>query len=182
MRWRNCKVQIQTFMLFNGFETHAFPDRFPKEVSFKVQTLRNQRMQLTLENGVLYRHWEDIPRGGLHPKLQLVLPTPLIPYVDQLAQFTSRRSHGICEKVWSWFYWSGQRKDVEQWCSNWVYVISSLMPVLQCSLSRPMQRIAMDVSGPLPETGRGNRYILVVGDYFTRWKEHFQWGTRKQPQ
>ena len=40
-------------------------------------------------------------------------------------------------------------------------------------MSRPLERIAMDILGPLPVTERGNRYILVVGDYFTRWKEAF---------
>ena len=34
-----------------------------------------------------------------------------------------------------------------------------------------MQRVAMDILGPLPETDRGNKYILVIGDYFTKWKE-----------
>ncbi|KAL5509722.1 hypothetical protein EMCRGX_G005140 [Ephydatia muelleri] len=38
---------------------------------------------------------------------------------------------------------------------------------------RPMQRVAMDILGPLPETLRGNKYILVVGEYFTKWKEAF---------
>ena len=40
-------------------------------------------------------------------------------------------------------------------------------------MSRPLERIAMDIVGPLPVTERGNRYILVVGDYFTRWKEAY---------
>jgi hypothetical protein len=31
----------------------------------------------------------------------------------------------------------------------------------------------MDILGPLPETPRGNRYILVIGDYFTKWQEAF---------
>ena len=31
----------------------------------------------------------------------------------------------------------------------------------------------MEIMGPLPETPRGNRYILVVGDYFTKWKEAY---------
>ncbi|KAL5510338.1 hypothetical protein EMCRGX_G005867 [Ephydatia muelleri] len=39
--------------------------------------------------------------------------------------------------------------------------------------SRPLERIAMDIMGPLPETSRGNRYICVVGDYFTKWKEAY---------
>ena len=37
----------------------------------------------------------------------------------------------------------------------------------------PMQRMAMDIMGPLPETADGNRYILVVADYFTKWTEAF---------
>ena len=31
----------------------------------------------------------------------------------------------------------------------------------------------MDIMGPLPRTDRGNRYILVVADYFTRWTEAY---------
>ena len=37
----------------------------------------------------------------------------------------------------------------------------------------PFERIAMDIMGPLPKTGRGNKYILVVSDYFTKWPEAF---------
>ena len=31
----------------------------------------------------------------------------------------------------------------------------------------------MDILGPLPETERSNRYILVIADYFTKWTEAF---------
>ena len=34
-----------------------------------------------------------------------------------------------------------------------------------------MECVAMDILGPLPETARGNKYILVIGNYFTKWKE-----------
>ena len=36
-----------------------------------------------------------------------------------------------------------------------------------------MERIATDILGPLPETKKINRYILVIGDYFTKWMEAF---------
>jgi len=35
----------------------------------------------------------------------------------------------------------------------------------------PLERLAIDVLGPLPETDQGNRYILVVMDYFSKWVE-----------
>ena len=34
-----------------------------------------------------------------------------------------------------------------------------------------MQVVAIDILGPLPESDAGNNYILVAGDYFTRWVE-----------
>ena len=37
----------------------------------------------------------------------------------------------------------------------------------------PMERVALDIVGPLPETERGNKYILVVGDYFSKWMEAY---------
>ena len=37
----------------------------------------------------------------------------------------------------------------------------------------PMERIATDILGELPETESGNRYILVISDYYTKWTESF---------
>jgi len=36
-----------------------------------------------------------------------------------------------------------------------------------------MQMIAADIVGPLPKSSSGNRCILVVSDYFTRWAEAY---------
>lgn len=40
----------------------------------------------------------------------------------------------------------------------------------------PFERIATDIAGPFPTTERGNRYILVVGDYFTKLTEAYPVG------
>ena len=44
-------------------------------------------------------------------------------------------------------------------------------PLQQRSLGMPMERVALDIVGPLPETERGNKYLLVVGHYFSKWVE-----------
>lgn len=37
----------------------------------------------------------------------------------------------------------------------------------------PLEYIAIDIVDPLPTTNRGNQYIMVVGDYFYKWKEAY---------
>lgn len=34
-----------------------------------------------------------------------------------------------------------------------------------------MEHVAVDILGPFPVTERGNCYILVAMDYFTKWPE-----------
>jgi hypothetical protein len=34
-----------------------------------------------------------------------------------------------------------------------------------------MERVAVDIFGPLPVTELGNHYILVLADCFTKWTE-----------
>ncbi|KAF7644240.1 hypothetical protein LDENG_00225380 [Lucifuga dentata] len=36
-----------------------------------------------------------------------------------------------------------------------------------------MERVGVDILGPFPTTDSGNRYILVVMDYFTKWPEAY---------
>ena len=58
--------------------SHSVPTEFPKQSSHTVQTLWNQRNSLVLDQGVLFRRWEDIPRCGNQQTLQLVVPHKLI--------------------------------------------------------------------------------------------------------
>ena len=37
----------------------------------------------------------------------------------------------------------------------------------------PMEQLTLDVMGSLPLSSRGNKYLLVVADYFTKWTEAF---------
>ena len=165
-------------------ENDSIPRVFPKHLSSHTQALWAQSSYLVLQNGVLYRRWEDVPGKGLHRRLQLVLPPTLVPVLLEALHSSIRGGHfgtsKTLAKVRERFYWVGQRKDVAAWCSGCLSCASRKPPPakLRAPLQldpavRPLQRVAMDIMGPLPETSRGNKYILVIADYFTKWSEAY---------
>lgn len=75
-------------------------------------------------------------------------------------------------------YWPGQWNDVKDWCRTCAtcatrknIVPKHRAPLQSISAGCPLQIVAMDILGPLPESEAGNSYILVVDDYFTKWME-----------
>jgi len=41
----------------------------------------------------------------------------------------------------------------------------------QYNVGAPFERIAIDIAGPFPDSDKGNRYLLIAMDYFTKWPE-----------
>lgn len=37
------------------------------------------------------------------------------------------------------------------------------------NVGAPFERIALDILVPLPRTKQGHKYLLVIGDYFSKW-------------
>ena len=130
-------------------------------------------------------HHYGSKEGGVCKHLQLVLSGNLVKTVLEGLHSTSVGGHmGAAKtlaKVRARFYWPGQKRDVKMrcklsctTCNSWKAPPERARAPLETSIvQRPLQRVAMDILGPLPETPRGNRYILVIGDYFTKWKEAF---------
>ena len=56
------------------------PTKLPSYGSYWLQTLWAQSSHLMLQDGVLYRRWEDVPGKGLNKHLQFVLPKALVPF------------------------------------------------------------------------------------------------------
>eukprot|EP00731_Ephydatia_muelleri_P013103 Em0007g413a len=165
-------------------ETKTLPKVFPKNASSHVKALWSQCHHLVMQNKILYRQWEDVQGRGLNKTLQLVLPSSLVPAVLEGLHSSLVGGHmgakKTLDKVRCRFYWVGQRKDITQWCISCPTCCSRKTPIpAPCApmqldpVERPLQRVAMDILGPLAETEKGNKYILVIGDYFTKWKEAY---------
>lgn len=78
------------------------------------------------------------------------------------------------------FYWYNMSQDLLRWtraCRSCQQAKrgpgGSRSELKQEIVGAPMERMAMDLQGPFPESHRGNRYILVVQDYFSKWVEIF---------
>src|SRR5881398_2501392 len=44
-------------------------------------------------------------------------------------------------------------------------------PLHSIKVKEPFELIGIDCVGPLPITSKGNRHIIVLTDYFTKWPE-----------
>jgi len=77
-------------------------------------------------------------------------------------------------------YWSGIKNGVRSYIAacekcakreNPLVTKKALMQMVRSGY--PMERIVTDIIGELPITENGNRYILVISDYFTKSTESF---------
>ena len=79
------------------------------------------------------------------------------------------------QRVLHRFYWPTVFRDIENFCRSCVTCQKATHPLPVISV--PFSRIAMDIVGPLPRSRTGNRYILVLCDYATRYPEAIPLGT-----
>ena len=141
-----------------------------------------QWQSLQMHNGVLYRLWES-PAGDSTLK-QIVLPSTLRNGVLQCLHGTPSAGHfGVAKtlgRIKETFYWVQCQKDVEKYIQNCDICAQKggppkrvRAPLGKYLTGSPAERLAVDMLGPLPTTERGNKYILIIADYFTKWTEVF---------
>jgi hypothetical protein len=84
----------------------------------------------------------------------------------------------MIEAVRARFWWPNQKKDIQDFCRGCHFcdrfknpVPSRKAPLQSMRVGYPNEIVGIDIMGPLPETRNGNRYIIVMVDYFTKWME-----------
>ena len=134
------------------------------------------RQLFLIQAGLLYR---------IHPDtraLQLVV-------TSRVQSETLRRAHDIPTaghqgvkrtkerlRGWWWYRCSSQIKSYVNSCSRCNSQKKSLTrtpryPMAVYHASTPMERVHLDFLGPLPQTPRGNVYVLMMVDQFAKWVE-----------
>ncbi|VDH94045.1 Hypothetical predicted protein [Mytilus galloprovincialis] len=127
-------------------------------------------MSPKVENGKLFR--------------QLVVPEVYRSDVMKLAHESLMAGHMATRRtvyrVLSEFYWPGVESDVKRYCQS-CDICQRTVPKgkqVRAPLGKtpiidvPFRRVAVDIVGPLvPVTDKGNRYILTLVDYATRYPE-----------
>ena len=138
--------------------------------------------RLVLRDGLLMRRYRQ--SRSLFPDYAMVIPKAIIVTVLQGIHDWLFAGHlGITrtlDRLHARFFWPKMRQTVEQYvascqiCSQNHHHNSSGKARLQpIEVGEPLTFWAMDYMGPLPETIRGNKHILVIMYHFTKWCEAF---------
>ena len=135
--------------------------------------------RLLVEEGVLKQKYDSIRSNGSWTLF--VVPRVLWEEILQELHAGSLEGHlgedKMIGKVWELFYWARIQQDVRQWIRTCPACATRKSHPQQnrapLQTVAPMQVVAVDILGPLPESTTGNSYILVAGDYFTKWIEAY---------
>lgn len=144
--------------------------------------------QLTISDGIVCRRYQPNPGGE-------VITVPVLP--SSMQQTTMYRCHNspaaghqgadkTLNLLKSEAYWVNMAADVEKYCRECVTCQHSKLslptkaPLVSMPIGNPWQMVAVDILS-VPVSTQGNRYLLVVQDYFTKWADAIPLPNQKAP-
>lgn len=138
--------------------------------------------RLYLRDDILLRRFYKMEDAVFYP--QIILPQAFQDEVlKQMHDGPVGGHFGVkrtLDRLETRYYWFGMKQDVTVWCRTCKSCAAKARPrktprapMGTVRVGVPMERIAIDLMGPMNETDRYNRYILVVQDYFTKWVEAY---------
>jgi predicted aspartyl protease len=197
LRWSHDEIRTlqRTDPVIGMILGHRQSEHKPKwaeisDESTEYKTYWGMWDQLIIRDGVLYKRWESdsghviknrlaVPRAI---KLEILRNLHDCPSSGHLGQ--NKTEFRVRER----FFWFEMREDVD----NYVRQCDECekrkappkprrAPLQQYRVGAPMERIAIDIVGPLTRTFRGNQYILCLTDYFSKWAEAYPMRNMEAP-
>ncbi|BHF67614.1 hypothetical protein SprV_0301064100 [Sparganum proliferum] len=142
--------------------------------SYETRCLHSLWDKLFIENGVLfYRDNEQYPQ-------RVVLPLSMVD--DVVERMHAELGHSGTHKTeWALrrrYYWPNQKTDIQNILRSCGHCLgfkspghSYRAPLQPIKTGYPNERVAVDLVGPIAPSARGNRFILVMVDCFTKMAE-----------
>ena len=146
----------------------------------EVKQLCQLWADLVFVDGILCRRWRDTATGTEY--LQRLVPSKRRLELFKSLHMRPEGAHLGYDRVYPLvrqrYFWIGVSSDVRQWLKCCAicqqaksYDKKGRYPLVQEITGGPMERVAVDISGPWPETDRRNVYLFVLQDYYTKWLE-----------
>ncbi|GFR78367.1 reverse transcriptase [Elysia marginata] len=149
-----------------------------------IHTGKDNESWYSYQKGILVRHFKSpkVEHGDVVK--QVVVPASLRSKVMALGHDSILAGHlaakKTAEKILTNFYWPNLWGDVTRYCQSCdvcqrstpkgrtTKVPLEKMPIID----QPFTRVAVDLIGPIqPSSERGNRYVLTLVDFSTRYPE-----------
>ncbi|XP_062609261.1 uncharacterized protein LOC134271008 [Saccostrea cucullata] len=145
---------------------------------------RNGKVGWLEKRGLLYREYQASEKEGGKAFSQLIVPSKFRTIVMKLAHESVMSGHlatgRTISRILSEFFWPGMQSEIKRFyqsCDTCQRTVSkgkvSKVPLDRMPLiDVPFKRVAVDIIGPLhPATDKGNRFILTLVDYATKYPE-----------
>lgn len=148
-----------------------------------VSEIKSNKLKFFKKDNVLFCSVSD--DLNVKSKHKLVIPETLISEILKLSHDSITVAHPGFKRtlfrIKKYYFWWGMNKHVDNYIKSCAvciekrgYKANQKAPIQRVEVgSYPFERVAMDAIGPLPITERGNKFILVIADYFSRFVEAY---------
>ena len=168
-------MESQTYHRIKNYLTNNnFPATFNNK---QKQQLQSQSKFFEVKNNQLYK--KDRRRKTRNQLLKVIQKHEIEPILYLMHNHPTGAHLGVdktFDKIRNQYYWPQMFENIKDYiksCDRCQRRGKHRIPGLlhPIPVDKPFSRIGIDVVGPLPITAKGNRYIIVATDYFTKWPE-----------